>query len=105
MAFHAGDIRVPATAPAASSRTCVTNNNYDPAMQSYKDSGVNLATAQDHAKQASDSIPANSQGTEMCLSYHVLGFCWSNCSRVQDHRKHTSAETKQLKEWCDKHYS
>ena len=101
----AGDIRPPAPTTAASSRTRVANNDYDPAMQSYKDSGVNLGTARDHAKQASDPIPTNSQGTEMCLSYHVLGFCWSNCSRVQDHRKHGSAETKQLKEWCDKHYS
>ena len=65
---------------------------------------MTLGKARDHAKEASDPIPKNADGTEFCLSYHVLGFCWPNCARTQDHRPHTPEESTSLKAWCDQHY-
>ena len=86
-------------------RTRVANNNYDATFQPFKDGTVTLGQARERARTANSPIPTNRHGTEMCLSYHVLGFCWSNCTRAQDHCTLASRDKTKLKEWCDQHYT
>jgi hypothetical protein len=40
--------------------------------------------------------PFNKDGCRMCLRYQVIGFCVANCTRTQDHKKHTPSENTQL---------
>jgi hypothetical protein len=49
-------------------------------------------------------VPTNSDGTEMCLSYHMKGVCNSNCSRHQDHKEHQASEDNAIVSWCDRNY-
>ena len=80
--------------------TRVPNSSYQTDLQRFKDSGVSLSKAHEQAKEAGSPIPTNGKGTEVCLSYHVLGFCWENCARAEDHWAHTKEEHKALLEWC-----
>jgi hypothetical protein len=54
----------------------------------------------DRAREANRGVPNNDDHVEFCLSYHVLGFCWENCGRTQDHRSHRPAEHARLVAWC-----
>ena len=54
--------------------------------------------ARAHAIKTFNPVLTNNEGTEIYLSYHVLGFCWSNCRHTSDHQKHMTAEMDILKE-------
>ena len=94
----------PRPAAPPPTRTRISNDGYDVAYQAYKDGNITMAQARDHARTNNAPIPKNAQGTEMCLSYHVLGFCWSNCARAADHQKQRPTDKTKLKAWCDEHY-
>jgi hypothetical protein len=49
-------------------------------------------------------VPTNSNGVEMCLSYHIKGMCNTICARNGDHREHTAAEDQAILRWCETHY-
>jgi hypothetical protein len=46
-----------------------------------------------------DQPPHNDNGVRMCLSYHVTAFCYTNCTRIADHRKHNAKESARLAEY------
>jgi hypothetical protein len=58
----------------------------------------------DKAKEANKPVPKNDNNTEFCLSYHVLGFCWENCGRKEDHRAHQATERTKVLNWCNECY-
>jgi hypothetical protein len=100
-----GPPAAPTGQPQTGARTRVSNTKYDgAAYQQYRDKNMPLAQVRTHAKDASDPIPKNDQGTEVCLSYHVMGFCWSNCSRIGDHRPQTAGERTRTMKWCSTHF-
>jgi hypothetical protein len=87
----------PPAAPDAARRERVANPTVLPAYQQFRDSAVTLGDVQDRSRAANDAIPHNRDGVEYCMSYHCLGFCWSNCTRAADHRAHQDdAETAAL---------
>jgi hypothetical protein len=53
---------------------------------------------------STNRVPTNSNGVEMCMSYHLKGMCNTNCSRRGDHRDHTPAEDQALLGWCQQYY-
>ena len=63
----------------------VTNTTYHQDMKEYKDGGLSLCDVREKAIAANKPIPLNDKGTEVCLSYHVTGFCFANCNRKEDH--------------------
>ena len=82
----------PTPAPAGSTRQRVQNTHFDPAYQLYQDRRISLATIRANANQSGTNLPTNAQGVEVCLCWHVLGYCWSNCSRLVDHRAQSAQE-------------
>ena len=82
----------------------VNNGAYDTRLQEFRDKNLSLSVVRDAAREAGHPVIVNQAGTESCLSYHVLGFCWANCSRQEDHRVHTNFETTMLWTWCEKCY-
>jgi hypothetical protein len=76
------------------------NNHFHEGFMPFRQLGLPLAQVRDKAKEANKPIPVNDDGTEFCLSYHVLGFCWANCGRIQDHRQHHPTENLRLIGWC-----
>lgn len=61
---------------------------------------LSLRTVCDTARANSVAVPHNSAGVEQCLSWHVLGFCWTNCAHQTDHRVHTEAEDAEMITFC-----
>jgi hypothetical protein len=93
----------PAPAPVASGQTRgnrITNNQYDAEYAVFKELGLPIKDVRDKAKAKNKDIPKNSNGTEFCLSYHVLGFCWDNCNRKEDHRPQSAGDKARSLEWC-----
>ena len=91
---------VPSTGTGAG-RERVTSSNYlEGDFATFKNSGLSMRVIREAAIAANKPVPTNNKGTEMCLSYHVLGFCWNNCHRAEDHRAHTASENTKLKAWC-----
>ena len=86
-------------------RTRVPNPHYHSELQQFKDSGISLGKARENAKLKHITIPRNDKGMEVCLSYHVLSFCWETCARAEDHREHNAKEHKALMQWCKAHYT
>jgi hypothetical protein len=66
----------------------------------FRQLGLSLTMVRDKAREANRNVPVNDDGTEFCLSYHVLGFCWEGCTRLQDHREHHPTENSRLVAWC-----
>lgn len=89
-----------ATQPAAGRGERCSNNNHLPEYTAFKELGLPVKEIRDKAKVTGKPVPTNNQGTEMCLSFHILGFCWNNCGRAQDHKPHSPAETTKLQSWC-----
>jgi hypothetical protein len=63
------------------------------------------------AKEAGHPVPTNSNGDEMCVTFHVFGSCSSNCQRRFDHhtlaraekstcKQHTPKEDAKMIAWC-----
>lgn len=85
---------------AAPAREQVRNPHYY--NQSLRDLGVPLSTVRENASKLNLSIPTRPDGTERCLSFHCLGFCWSNCNRKSDHVKLQESDKVALKAFTDK---
>jgi hypothetical protein len=75
----------------------------NPAFQKFVDMNLRVRDVLQRAGPT-NRVPNNSNGTEMCLSYHMKGVCNSNCSRHQDHRAHQPAEDQSIVSWCERHY-
>ena len=103
-----GTSNAPPTKPPATSggddKERINNVEYDSDFTKFKELGLRLATVREKAKDKELDVPQNDSGTEMCLSYQVLGFCWKRCSRKEDHRVHTAAEKQRLIDWCTRCY-
>jgi hypothetical protein len=95
-----GPSQVPSPAPGPGRGTRVNNPSYHADFLNFKTLGLPLKQVRDKAIAASKPIPKNNKNTEHCLSFHVNGFCWDNCSRKEDHRVHSAQEHKALVEWC-----
>jgi hypothetical protein len=90
-----------AAQPAAGGRGSRCNNNdFRSAFLPFRQLGLPLAQVRDRARDANRPVPNNNDGTEFCISFHVLGFCWENCGRLQDHREHMLNEHNKLLSWC-----
>lgn len=74
-----------ATQPSNGRGERCNNANYQSDYSSFKELGLPVRDVRDKAKAAGKPVPANDQGTEMCLSYHILGFCWNNCGKSGNH--------------------
>ena len=94
-----------ANSPSAPARTRVPNLNYDERFTVFKESEARIRDIRNRLRTSGVEIPKNSQGVEHCLSYHILGFCWGNCTRTADHRPLSSAEATTLENWCTEHYN
>ena len=92
-------------ANAGGRREGITAASYlESEFSQFKDSGLSMRAVREAVIAADKPVPINNKGTEMCLSYHILGFCWNNCDRAEDHRAHTTSETTKLKTWCTECY-
>ena len=78
----------------------VLNPNYQAKFEVFKSSGKSIKSVREWAKEPGNEIPKNSKDTEHCLSYHCLGFCWDNCTRTEDHRKHSAEEDATIYSYC-----
>jgi hypothetical protein len=81
----------------------VNNPSYDDSFAHYKSKGVPLKTVRENAIAANHPVPNGVHG-EMCLSYHVLGFCWSTCARKAGHQVLTAPDKTKLLNWCREVY-
>jgi hypothetical protein len=72
----------------------------------YKNRGLIIRDVIQRAVTAGNPIPKNDQGLDMCITYHVKGFCNVNCGRKLDHGppKHTPEEDARLVAWCTTSY-
>lgn len=93
----------PSTTPATGQRQRVNNTSYNAAYTVFKEKNISLQQARSHAGNA-HPIPPSSKGGETCLSYHVLGYCWSNCSRLADHTPQSAADQAATVAWCTAHF-
>jgi hypothetical protein len=82
----------------------IPNAQFDAAFTPFRQLNLSLSAVRDKAKAANKPIPHNTTNTEFCLSYHILGFCWAQCNRKEDHRAHDAAETTSLLNWCGQCY-
>jgi hypothetical protein len=76
------------------------NVQYDTQFSPFKDLALPVKDIWDKARAAGKPVPSNATGMEFCLSYHVLGFCWSNCSKSADHAAPVAADSAKLLAWC-----
>jgi hypothetical protein len=94
----------PAPAAGGGRGARVSNNTTDASYTPFRQLSLPLAVVRDKAKEAGKPVPKNGNNTEFCLSYHVLGFCWENCGRAEDHRVHKDTERTTLINWCKECY-
>ena len=88
--FARQEAPLPGRAPVAPQRTppltmppatpegcceCVTNVTYKRDFTEFKEKEIPNKTVCEAAAAAGKQIPSNAWGTEMCLSYHISGFC------------------------------
>jgi hypothetical protein len=78
----------------------INNTAYDARFGQFRDLGLSLTSVRDNARDANKPVLLNHAGTEFCLSYHVLGFCWANCNRIEDHKEHSAEDGTVLHNWC-----
>ncbi|GFH45280.1 predicted protein [Chaetoceros tenuissimus] len=72
----------------------VENNHYHPEMfQTFK-------KKTDYLKSKHEKPQSHWGNHEMCLSYHIHGFCNSSCANANDHRETPYSTLKRLLEWC-----
>jgi hypothetical protein len=79
------------------------NTAYDEAFTFYKSKGIPLKKLRENALAANHPVPQGAHG-EMCLSYHILGFCWSNCARNAGHQPLSAPDKEKLVNWCREVY-
>jgi hypothetical protein len=75
----------------------------NPSFQRFVD--MNLRVRDVMVRAGKDNrVPTNSNGVEICLSYHLKGMCNTNCARSGDHKEHSAAEDQAILRWCEAHY-
>jgi hypothetical protein len=94
----------PPATPATGRGDRIPNNQADAVFTPFRQLNLPLAGVRDKAKEANKPVPKNANNTEFCLSYHVLGFCWANCGRKEDHRAHSATERTTVLNWCQQCY-
>jgi hypothetical protein len=80
------------------------NPTYDPIFTSIKQLRLQYSPILAAARDAGDPMPANANGTNFCLAYHINGDCFTDCARKEDHRVHTATEQSTLAAWVRKHF-
>jgi hypothetical protein len=83
----------------------VVNLNYNATkFTSFKELGLMVREVIARAKTAGHPLPKNDRGVDMCITFHVKGFCNSNCQRHGDHSPpgpaRNPAEEARLHPWC-----
>ena len=85
--------------------TTIRNDTYNPAFQKFKAMGIRTSALRDHLKEHKVAHPKNSSGQEICLAWHVVGMCNTNCKRSATHSPQTPADDEALLTWCNTHYT
>ena len=85
--------------------TQVVNLNYNATkFASFKELGLMVRDVITRAETAGHPPPKNDRGLDMCVTFHVKGFCNSNCRRHADHSPpgpaRNPAEEARLHAWC-----
>jgi len=91
--------------PAGPTSAVVTNGNYNATkFSSYKDLGLMVREVIARAEASGNPLPKNDRGQDMCITFHVKGFCNSNCRRNGDHSppgpERNPDEEARLLAWC-----
>jgi hypothetical protein len=101
----------PAAQGAPRVSTHHANLHYNAIFEPYKALNLKTTPLLLAAESKGKPCPKNVRGIDMCLTFHVKGYCNSNCRRVADHNelapsgvKHTSDEDQTLVAWCQQHY-
>jgi hypothetical protein len=94
----------PPGAPGTGRGVRIPNNQADAVFTPFRQLNLPIKVVRNKANDANKPVPKNANNTEFCLSYHVLGFCWENCGRKEDHRVHTAPERTTLVSWCEQCY-
>lgn len=94
--------------PGGNSNQQVANNNYNEAFAQYREfraEGRQIPIRRIRANANNVVPPSPRDGNvEMCIAYHVLGRCQSNCRRLVDHVQHTAEEDAPLVAFCAEHW-
>jgi hypothetical protein len=95
--------------PAAPVSTAVVNLNYNATkFASFKELGLLIRDVITRAAAAGHPLPKNDRGEDMCVTFHVKGFCNANCRRNADHSPpgpvRNPAEEARLHAWCETCY-
>ena len=88
-----------ATAPSTAGppNAMIRNLHYNESVfQPFKAKGIKARLLKDQIRARGVSYPLNSQGNNMCITYHVTGLCNERCSVRADHITHTTAEDETL---------
>jgi hypothetical protein len=89
--------------------TAVANLNYNATkFSSFKELGLMVRDVIARAETAGHPLPKNDRGLDMCITFHVKGFCNANCRRNADHSPpgpvRNPAEESRLHAWCETCY-
>jgi hypothetical protein len=92
------------TTGAPPRNTMVRNIAYRAAsFEDYKAMGIRIGRLKESLKDRNVKIPTNASNVQMCLAYHILGYCNEPCNSARDHAPHTDREDKDLAAWCKEH--
>lgn len=93
------------TSRMTSKATTIRNEHYQETFQKFKAMGIRTATLQAHLKEKNIALPTNSKGEEICLAWHVVGMCNTNCNQHATHIKQSKADDAALLSWCETNYT
>ena len=85
--------------------TTVRNDQYQDCFQKFKAMGIRTAALRDHLKEKNIAPPKNNKGHEICLAWHVVGMCNTNCKRSGTHTTQAQTDEAALLTWCESHYN
>jgi hypothetical protein len=109
--------QAPAPAPATKAKPGMGPCEQPPAEQQaefepFRKISVRIADVCERASAKNSPIPIDANGVPFCLSYHVRGKCYENCSRhtprtkkKTQHRPLSPAELKTIVPWCVEHFT
>jgi hypothetical protein len=101
-----GNVPGNADTPASSA---VINLQYNATkFAGFKALGLMIRDVISRAAAAGKPLPKNDRGLDMCITFHVKGFCNANCKRRADHSPpgpvRNPAEETRLHAWCETCY-
>ena len=79
-----------------SSSTTVYNNNFNVCFECYREK-------RDAGGKTDQSQGSESKGGK-CPAFHISGQCNVGCTRVADHRTHTTEQDAKLATWAEEHW-